>query len=130
MNQQTTKNKENEQDTKTLTGKEIRELIIKGFIKDLMDIKIGGINLFKSSTPKYCVVSPDIELTDLNNFLRNKGGGKVNSFVEFLSEMYATSTTRLIKKYLPYPVNEKVKMLPVLSFSPNPENPKFIQFSF
>ncbi len=114
----------------SLSGKEIRELIIKGFIKDLKEVKIGSINLFNVASTKHCIVNPDIDLTDVNAFLLNKGANKVESFVEFITEMYATGTTRLIKTYLPYPVNEKVKMLPLMSFSPALENPKYIQFSF
>lgn len=117
-------------DNITLTGKEIRELLIKGFFKDLKKIQLGTFDLFQTVTPKHCMVNPDIELSDLNSYLLNKGATKVNNFVEFLTEMYATSTTRLIKNYLPYPVNERIKNLPLLSFSPGKENPKFIQFSF
>ncbi len=114
----------------SLSGKEIRELLIKGFINELKDVKINTINLFTVVTTKHCMVSPDIELTDVNSFLMNKGASKIDSFVEFLTEMYATGTSRLIKTYLPYPINERIQMLPLLSFSPSPENPKFIQFNF
>jgi len=114
----------------TLTGREIKELIIKGFVQDLKEVKIGTINLFTTVTTKHCIVSPDIDLRDVNVHMMNNGANKIDSFVEFLTEMYATSTTRLIKNYLPYPINERIQMLPLLSFSPSPENPKFIQLTY
>ena len=113
-----------------LTGREIKELLIKGFIQDLKEVKIGTIKLFNIVTAKHCVVNPDIELRDINVHMMNNGANKIDSFVEFLTEMYATGTSRLIKNYLPYPINERIQMLPLLSFSPSPENPKFIQFNY
>ena len=97
----------------SLSGKEIKDLIIKGFIQDLKEVKIGTFPLFIVATTKHCIVNPDISLQDVNGFILNKGGAKVQDFVEFLTEMYATGTSRLIKTYLPYPINEKVKMLPL-----------------
>jgi hypothetical protein len=113
-----------------LTGRQIKEKLVNGFLEELKNIKINELPLFQQVTKKHCLVSPNIELTDLNAFLMSKGNTKVDSFIEFLTELYVTSTTRLIQKSLPYPANEKVKTLPVLSFTPGEKNPKFIQFSF
>jgi len=114
----------------TLTGNEIKNLMFTGLIEELKGVSLSGVPLITTINTKHCMINPDIEVSDLNSFLVQNGGQKVESFLDFIMEFYAVNTTKIIKDYLPYPINERIKTLPVVSFTPGKENPKFIQFSF
>ena len=113
--------------TQALTNNEIKLLILNGFFEKLNNIKIGPFNLMKKATTKQLIINPDIELSDLNNFTKSNGLGKFDSFVEFIISSYMSGLSDLIKEYIPYPANTKVKILPIISFNPTSE--KVIQIS-
>ena len=113
-------------DNKELTGPEIKKKIIEGFLKDISTIEINGFDLCRISPNKKAIfINDNIELQDLQ--MQVPG---IDSFTDFIYGIYASNAPKIIKKHLPFPANEKVKDLPVLSLTPSSENPKIIQINY
>jgi len=110
--------------------KNTKTKIVTEFLNKLKGIEINSIPLIKGVNNTVIIINDDIELDDLNSYLRYNKAPTVESFTDFIHRSYALTGPKLIKDALDYPQNEKVVNVPPISLTPSKDNPKVIKIMF
>jgi len=109
-----------EQEVKTITPKDFKDRMIKGYIDNLCNLKINELPFCTNIRYKSIKINDSIELEDLNQYLHHLGLSKeYESFLAFITDYYMHELFNLKKEKIPFPDNEKPFVFPALSITPD-----------